>query len=268
MSATKTPDSAVLTTAPVSMKEWTPDDGETESQEWPVEEKGDMLAHYETIKAAGSYGGKEVASLRYANRLGRASLVASFTKTNSLGVRGSTITMTEELYAVDVDKDISAAPYFLTGGTGVLTDDQVGFVRLCSERHYSESEITDEATERGAVATLGWANWTTGMKQLRYHYEHGVEVYHETGFVFRRSLTGVRTSYVKTTFDGVNEIVTGKIRFQTDMFNLIRKLPAGEWLKRPPAVERLGRGRWRVYEEYQWATKWSIVYGGTWGWSA
>jgi 6-phosphogluconate dehydrogenase len=51
--------------------------------------------------------------------------------------------------------------------------------------------------------------------------------------------------------------------FDSRMDNLIAALPSGEWLIKPVQCEHLGRGKWRVSKEWQWAEAWSIVFGGT-----
>jgi len=102
------------------------------------------------------------------------------------------------------------------------------------------------------------------MKELRYHMAHGVESFYETSFVLRRSLHGVKTSVVKASFTGINAIAATAPTLTTGMTTLVESLPTGEWLYRPPQAEHMGRGKWRVSQEWQWAEKWSIVYGGTW----
>ena len=48
-----------------------------------------------------------------------------------------------------------------------------------------------------------------------------------------------------------------------DMMRLIKTLPEGEWLQGPMQVEHLGKGRFRLDNELEWAKKWSVIYGGT-----
>ena len=88
----------------------------------------------------------------------------------------------------------------------------------------------------------------------------------DAAFILRRSQYGVRTSQIKASFTGINTVVTAPT-FQSQMDDLIESLPSGEWLYRPPQAEHLGRGRWRITQEWQWAEKWSIVYGGTFNYS-
>jgi hypothetical protein len=105
------------------------------------------------------------------------------------------------------------------------------------------------------------------MKKLRGHMVHGNESYYETGYILRRSRYGVRSSAILASFEDVNRVVVLPT-FKTQMEMLITKLfPSdrpGEWLKRPTQAGALPKGRWRIDEEWQWAEKWSIVYGGTW----
>ena len=58
-------------------------------------------------------------------------------------------------------------------------------------------------------------------------------------------------------------VVFGTPTFSTPMNDLLSALPSGEWLYKPPQAENLGKGKWRIAQEWHWAEKWSIVYGGT-----
>jgi hypothetical protein len=109
------------------------------------------------------------------------------------------------------------------------------------------------------------------MKDLRFHMVHGVTTAMKASFVLRRSYYGVRTSQVKASFTGINQVADGtsgkQVRpvFKSAMDALIAALPTtGEWLYEPPGAEHLGKGRWRITQEWTWAEKWSVMYGGTW----
>jgi hypothetical protein len=257
MSTTKTPTVGLPETAPVVTVEWTAGIGETETQEWPVGTPTEVRAKYEALKAEGE-AGNNLAGLTLRQAQGRTSLVARFGRTGSAAEQGEDVAIVEELYAVDVIKDISEAPYFAD-----LTAEQVTWIRHCVENNFTSTEITAEAAKDNIPAGLGWASWSDLMKNLRYHMVHGVESYYETAFVLRRSLYGVRTSAIKASFTGINTVVTAPT-FVSQMDKLIAALPSGEWLYKPPQAEHLGRGKWRITREWQWANKWSIVYGGTW----
>jgi len=58
-------------------------------------------------------------------------------------------------------------------------------------------------------------------------------------------------------------MVTALPSLSVGMLDLVGTLPEGEWLYKPPQVEYVQRGVWSVSQEWNWAPKWSIVYGGT-----
>lgn len=268
MSATKVPDVGLPDLPPIVRKEWSAGDGEVLTHEWPTGTVEEIESKYQELVALGN-AGLNIAQLSYAAQNGRTSLVARFGRSGEpVDGESDDVTVVEELYAVDVIKDICEAPYFaktVDSGKGLpLSDDEVAFVRLCSENRWTEEEIEAYVADNSLTGVPSlYSGWSTGMKELRYHMLHGVESYYETTFVLRRTRYGVRTSAMGVTFTGINTVVTAPT-FKTAMDAMIASLPAGEWLKRPPQAEHLGRGRWRITEEWHYAEKWSIVYGGTW----
>ena len=219
----------------------------------------EITAQYEILKSTAA-AGNNTQSLSMRNSNGRATLVAKFGRTgNLIAGYNADITVIEELYAIDVIKDIAEHAYYVS-----LNSEIINFIRYCVENRLSTDEITSEAARIGyAAGTYAWANWSDLMKSYRYHLTRGVESYFETGFVLRRSLYGVSGSFIQASFTGINTVVTAPT-FSTQMSAVITALPAGEWLYRPPQAEHLGKRKWRVSLEWQWALKWSILYGGTW----
>ena len=283
MSAVKVGNQTLPDPAPTITKEWAPGLGESESQEWSTGTPEEIIAKYSELKAVGEAGGN-IQGLTYRNAQGRASLVARIgNSSNQNAEYGEDVTVVEELYAVDVIKDIAESPYFSLdlSGTGhalataqngkgaPLTNEQLVWIRYCVENNLTTAKITSESQDKSLASSFEWENWTTIMKELRWQMTHGVQSYYETGFVFRKSLYGVKTSAIGATFIGVNTVY-GTIAgmpspdLSTAMQSLVSSLPTGQWLYRPPQAEHLGRGRWRVTLEWQWAYKWSIVYGGEW----
>jgi hypothetical protein len=266
---------AVQTTAPVVKKEFIPGVGETIIKEWPASDPDLIEAEYQLQKSTIGLN-SDVASIATTRDRGRAILTVKY-NTDAAGINVSSggIPIVEELYALDEIKDIAAAPYFArVGGTELaawttggnnraaknlpLDDDEVVCVRRAVDHAWNEAEITKYAT----AATWQWASWTIGMKELRYHYLHGIDAYPETGFILRKSSFGVLSSKVHASFVGKNTVVslTG---FSTQMLDLLLSFPTGEWLYKPPQVENLGKGRWRVAQEWHYAERWSIALGGT-----
>ena len=180
---------------------------------------------------------------------------------------------------MDVMKDMVNAPYFsitLPSGHPLystqdaatkglpLTDDQVAAVRECVYRNLDEAAITAWANSNEGDSNYPFASWSTGMKELKYHMLHGAETYYETAYIFRRSKYGAKDSQIGEAFTNINTVATVDPAWGTPMGLLVNSLTPGEWLKRPSSVENYAPGKWRITEEYQWALKWSVVYGGTW----
>jgi hypothetical protein len=175
-----------------------------------------------------------VTSLSYYVDRGRATLIRRYVREPDKDI--------EELYGVDVIKDICTAPYF-----DALTDAQIVAVRT--------------AHDNGEPAAAGWV---AKQKNLYMHLARGEESYFLTQFILRVTKHSCLTTEAKASFEDINTVVTAPT-LSANMASLVDGLPDGEWLKKPPNVENLGKGRWRVGQEYHWAEKWSIIYGGTWG---
>lgn len=269
MSAVKTPANDLPVNAPSSGRNWVLGTGESRTEEWRGT-KAEIEEKYALLKAEAE-GGSDIAELQTRFSDGRSSLMARFTRDGSdIAGEPPGVTIIEELYAVDIIRDIYHAPYFTTG-TYVVTDDQAAFVRLVCENNFTESEIDVYIVANDLSNSLIWAAWTDGMKQLRYHLLHGADSYYETGFEIRQSRYGVKTAQMRQTFTGINAVIKDANgaavapELLTDMEMIVDALPAGEWLYKPPSTQFLGRGRWRVEKTWHWALKWSKVYGGTWG---
>jgi hypothetical protein len=249
----------------VRTKTFIPGIGETETQEWPIGTRGDLQAKYDALVFNSKIGGLatgNMTALSYKNAEGRASLVATFEKaTSENSIDGTNTRIVEELYAIDVVRDVRSAPYWTTEAATKLDDDDASWVQKCVDNNWSEAEITSYGTKYSRTV---WAAWSDSMKQLRYHMNHGQDSYFETAFILRQSKHGVITSQVKASFTNINTVVTAPT-LSTQMNLLIEALPSGEWIYKPPQAEHLGGGKWRISLEWHWAAKWSKIYGGTWG---
>ena len=266
MASIDTPDAGLPTDPPTRRLRWGNDTGQQETAEWRGTRE-DIEAKYDDLVALG-VGAGGIESVELTGAQGRCKVVATY----ATDLVDDDVTIIEELYAVDMLKDILNAPYFNTGGAAALTDNEAVVVRAVSEQGLvddstGEGSIDAYVHRNGLSGSFLWANWTEAMKQLRYHMLHGNESYLETRFILRRSKYGVQTSEVNLTFGDINTVVDTP-SFSTPMTSLISSLPAGEWMKKPPSVSYLGRGRWRTEEEFHWADKWSVIYGGTWKWTA
>lgn len=246
--------------APVRVRELIAGVGRTDVLTWRGTPDA-INAKYETLAAEADMAASNIAQLTATIAEGRASLVARYGREGGGGSGyPADITIVEELYAVDVVRDIWAAPYFTTDAVTLLSDDECAWVLLAVNEKWSEADITENAN----ASWKEWGSWTAGMKQLRYHMLHGQESYYETAFVFRRNLYGVRTSAMGLSFANINRVVSAPVP-TTALSSLIDTLPSGEWLYKPPQVETLSKGRVRGSLEWHWAVKWSKVYGGTFG---
>ena len=277
MTVARVPDVDLPADAPVETKEWAVCNGETVQQEWSGDRE-QVADKYADLKATAEAGGN-IAGLSYQSQNGRARLVARFGRTGGGSeAYGDDVTVIEELIAVDVLKDINCAPYFAVALAAThplyskqdattkglpLSDDQVAFVRKSVDNQWTEGQIDAEVAKAGLSASLKWASWSIGMKELRWHLLRGIDTFYETGFILRQSLYGVRTSSIKAAFTGLNTVAATAPTFDSRMDDLIEALPTGEWLIKPVQCEHLGRGKWRVSKEWHWSEQWSIVFGGT-----
>ena len=256
MTATKHGVQILPINAPTVNFEYTPGIGETETREWGGE-RGDVKAKYESLKNAAQTGGQiegNLTSLSYRNAAGRSTCMARFERSSTLNSPdGSDTRVVEELYATDIIRDVRAAPYWTTTVATKLTDDEVVAVTAAVDNNLQESEID------------GFGGWSASQKELKYHMMHGQQSYFETGFVLRLSEYGVITSQIQASFTGINQVAATAPELSNQMGLLIDSLPIGEWLYKPPQAEHLGKGKWRITREWQYAEKWSKIYGGTWG---
>ena len=259
MTVKKTPNTTDITLEPpIRALNYAVGIGETEEREWS-EDRALLLEKYEQLKTeieAGNPDRGNIVSLQYGYSAGRGRLVVRYERSdpnNNPALDGSRLV--EELYAVDVLRDVRAAPYWATGGDGAITDDNIAVVTAAVEKSYTESEID-------ANLDVAWASWTDAMKDLRWHMMRGQDSYFETAFILRRSAYGVYTNSIKAIFTNINRVVDAPT-FQSKMDELIDELPPGEWLYKPPQAQQLGNGVWRVSNEWHWAKQWSVVYGGT-----
>lgn len=268
MSATKLGTQTLPTNAPAVTKEFTPGVGEVEVRTWRGE-RTDIDTKYTELKGGAAVGGDiegNITALSSGLDEGRSRLMLRIERSLEVNAYGPNTKLVEELYAMNVIKDIRTAPYFTAGGAGAIVDDDLAWVTECIDEKYNEAEITTVGDAKGKK---NFAAWSAGMKELRHHMLSGVESYFETAFILRRSLFGVITSAVKASFTGINFIADGAVDhqdtpvFQSAMDALIESLPEGEWLYKPPQAEHTGKGKWRITLEWHYAVKWSIVYGGS-----
>jgi len=260
MTATKHPDQNPPADPPSITRDSVYGVGEKVTYEWPMGTKDDIKALYDEYKADMN-NGENIQQVTYKNQTGRGSLVVRWGREGSQ-IQGEpeTVAMIEEVIAVDIVKDICEHPYFED-----LTETEIAQARRAAEDYWDEDEIDARAAKQALGGGALWTNWSAKKKTLYEHILHGVRSYFETGFVFRRQRYSVRTAETVLTFDGINKVETESPGFDTDMLSLLSSLPAGEWLYRPPSAEYLGNGRWKTTQEWQWALKWSVIYGGSWG---
>jgi hypothetical protein len=225
--------------APMRRLEWTRGVGETREIEYRGERSA-VLAKYEALK-------NEIgtANLQYINSEGRSRLVARFVRIDLIGGGADGVTIVEELIGQDLVRVITASPYFVA-----LSDNDVAEVLAAVESRAQEGDID------------GYAGWAAAKKELRWQMLHGQESYFETVFVLRIRKQGIRSSALRGVFTGINTVVPLP-DLSAGMTELVGTLPDGEWLYKPPQVEYVQRGIWSVASEWNWAVKWSIIYGGT-----
>jgi hypothetical protein len=174
---------------------------------------------------------------------GRASLVIAFEPAISTSdIQQNETYGVQELRAFDVVKDIRCANYF-----AALTVAQCEAVYKVWEEH-------------GAIVGA----WVAKQKALFGHLAHGQESFLETCYEFSQTFQTTSKKALKKSASNPNTVQALPALSPT-MQNLVDSLPSGEWLKKPPQAQYLGRGRWQVDQSWHWAPKWSKIYGGTWG---
>lgn len=215
-------------------KDWNTDTGEI-SEITVTGDQSEVSTLYENAK---SESGVVAAQLQIGRGRGTA------TKRYERLVAGETPSpgVTQELYAIDIVKEIRAHPYF-----AALTNAEILAVKT--------------AADAGAAAG---GSWSALQNTLYKHYAFGMESYYETGFIFRSTRRVSGDSALSISTSDINKVVTAPTASGA-MANLLASLPAGEWLKRPPSIRLIRPGVWEASEEWQWAAAWSVVYGGTFG---
>jgi hypothetical protein len=262
MTATKVGAQSLQANAPTVTMEFLPDSGEEISWEWSGS-KVDTEAKYQSLKTAAN-----LVRLSHKAQNGRGSIVARFGRQGNVHDidtgYGPDVTVVEELYAIELIKDVWNAPAFVSG-TYALTDVEATLVRKVADLGLSVADIDVEVRNGKWGAGYLYAGWSAAMKQLHYHMIHGHESYREYSYVFRRSKYGARTAQINEVLTGINAVATG-IVFSSSMQTLVDALPTGQWMKGPASVEQYEKGKWRTSEMYEYAPAWSKVYtGGTWG---
>lgn len=129
------------------------------------------------------------------------------------------------------------------------------------------TKITDMAAAVAAAAagTPLDAGWGAAAQNVYNLLVQGVESYVVTHYVLRKTIKVARDSLVTASLSNVNKVeapvgvpagLFGTPTNQGGTFTI-------EWLKKPPSVRYLGKGKFSIQQEW-WAGKWSTgLYGGT-----
>lgn len=148
----------------------------------------------------------------------------------------------QELLGIDVIMPIYRAPYFES-----LTTETIAEIKIRFDEGISDITPYYSGTKE---------------KQLFGHLVMGQTSYYETAYVLRRTYNTSNAAAVKLVANDQNTVVElPELAFSIQ--SLVNTLPSGEWLKRPVQCRYAARSGWVVSDEYQWAPKWSVVYGGT-----
>lgn len=228
----------------------TPEAGSSQENEWRGP-KDRIAALFDTPSALGNptYVSSEEIN-------GRGRLIARYASEPEIdGPFDQRSDRIEELYGVDMVIDIRQHPMFGPGGQFVLAPD----------------EIKSVTNAINGIDNASWSStWIAAKKKLYAMLAHGMDSYVDCGFIYRQSVYAARTQTVRMAFGNSGRVPTGSNgqpapppTLSVAMSNLIDALPSGEWLQRPPNVEYLGRGKWRLSTEFQWSRAWHVLYGGT-----
>jgi hypothetical protein len=178
----------------------------------------------------------EIASSSIDTHRGRGTLTINYRQLLQTGdVEG-----VQELYGIDISRDIEANAYFED-----LTNDEIAEVR-------KKTDMNDPLD----------AAWSDLQKSLYGHIMHGQSQYTDTYYELRWTRKTTSRRLLRVASANPNT-VTALPRLSNALNKLIDSLPTGEWLKKPTQVSSVGRRGWQVVETWQWAPKWSVVYGGT-----
>lgn len=172
---------------------------------------------------------------------GRSSLTITFAPIASTYEMGQNDDFgVQELRAYDNEKDIRLAPYF-----AAMSNAQIDAVVAAWEQH------------------AGPLSGGTALQAALYgHLAHGQQSYIETTYEFTQTFRATAQKTLNAAASNPNTVQPLPPRSPT-MQKLIDSLPAGEWLKKPTQVSYAGNYGWIVTQCYQWALKWSVIYGGT-----
>ena len=145
-----------------------------------------------------------------------------------------------ELYSNEEQVPIQQAPYYDS-----LTRAEV-------------ADVTD-ARRKGAIAAVD--AWSDLQDSLFFSLCNGNHYYIRSVYVLRETKTVSKRSTLSASYSNVNRREDPP---DTSAVNtLIGPLPEGEWLKKSPNVQRLGKRKWTITQEWWWAPKWHVMYGGT-----
>ena len=189
----------------------------------------------------GAAAAEKIASLTYREHLGRGVLDIQYTRIalDTNPIDGDSI---QELYGVDIVRDIVTAPYFKELTTKLI------------------NPVVAQYEKRDPVI----AGWNDLQKSLFGHLVHGQDSWVETRYELRQTWLVASTTALNVAASDANTVVTGPvIEINATLKNLIDSLPEGQWLKKPIQVQQAGKRGWIVTLTYQWAKEWSIIYGGT-----
>lgn len=127
-------------------------------------------------------------------------------------------------------------------------------------RYIAEAKAAVDTGEEPASMT----SWTTKAWNVYYLLSKGTTDYVLTQYVLRKTIRVSESDGVKASLTNVNK-VEAPSGVPGALFSLPSEQGDGaiQWLKKPPTVTYLGRGKYAITQEW-WAGKWSsVLYGGS-----
>ncbi len=179
---------------------------------------------------------------------------ATFPDAQDVNLNANPENITWELFGNDLEKDLTTH-----SSIKPLTDADRN--ALVMAKDYVVNPPGDTIAEINAAIT---ANLSGKSLKLYQHLSQGTTGYVVTHYVLRKTIKVAGNSAVIASLVGVNK-VEAPVGVPGVLFNVPTEQGDGtiQWLKKPPQVQSLGRGKFQIVQEWWGSNVWSKdLYGG------